>query len=301
DSSITDTGSAVSTTGTLSSAGNLSVNSNAFVVDATNKKIGIGTSTITSSITVDSSDSILDLGTFSDTNASMIIGKRARNTSASPDSVQNADYLLSIAGYGRGTTSYGQGASIDILATSTWTDANHSSAIAFNTVSTTASLERMRISEIGNVGIGTPLPSARLHVSGSFRLENGSEGAGKVLVSDSAGVGTWQVPGVIPTAILPNDAVNIDFSSTRFAKVAFTAPFSGNLMLSGLADGGEYSLLIFGAPGDVFNIDLSIGVILGNDIFSLMTGPPDDEDKMLLKIKKFGTEVIITKEWVDTL
>lgn len=42
-----------------------------------------------------------------------------------------------------------------------------------------------------NVGIGTPTPTANLHVAGSTRIENGSQGAGKVLTSDANGNATW--------------------------------------------------------------------------------------------------------------
>ena len=48
----------------------------------------------------------------------------------------------------------------------------------------------------GNVGIGTASPTTRLHVSsttpGAFRLQDTTQGAGYVLVSDANGVGTWQ-------------------------------------------------------------------------------------------------------------
>jgi hypothetical protein len=44
----------------------------------------------------------------------------------------------------------------------------------------------------GNVGIGTTAPSTKLHVAGSFRLENGTHAAGRILTSDAAGVATWQ-------------------------------------------------------------------------------------------------------------
>lgn len=47
-----------------------------------------------------------------------------------------------------------------------------------------------------NIGIGTQSPSTLVHiesvVSGAFRLADTTEGNGKVLTSDSNGVGTWQ-------------------------------------------------------------------------------------------------------------
>jgi hypothetical protein len=58
--------------------------------------------------------------------------------------------------------------------------------------SSTASNELMRIQGNGNVGIGTASPSTKLHVAGSFRLENGTQAAGRILTSDAAGVATWQ-------------------------------------------------------------------------------------------------------------
>jgi hypothetical protein len=52
-----------------------------------------------------------------------------------------------------------------------------------------------------NVGIGTATPTKKLHIVdgsglGGFRLEDGTEGSGKVLTSNATGVGTWQfAPG----------------------------------------------------------------------------------------------------------
>lgn len=44
------------------------------------------------------------------------------------------------------------------------------------------------------VGIGTIVPTSSLTVIGTFKLADGSQGAGKVLTSDSAGLAAWAAP-----------------------------------------------------------------------------------------------------------
>jgi hypothetical protein len=48
--------------------------------------------------------------------------------------------------------------------------------------------------QTGNVGIGTTTPTAKLHVKGNVRIEDGTQGAGKILTSDANGVASWQSP-----------------------------------------------------------------------------------------------------------
>jgi hypothetical protein len=50
------------------------------------------------------------------------------------------------------------------------------------------------VQQNGNVGIGTGAPTQRLHVAGSVRIVDGTEGVGKVLTSDANGRGTWTTP-----------------------------------------------------------------------------------------------------------
>lgn len=45
-----------------------------------------------------------------------------------------------------------------------------------------------------DVGIGTSTPAAKLHLVGDLLLEDGTQGAGKVLTSDASGLASWQVP-----------------------------------------------------------------------------------------------------------
>jgi len=58
----------------------------------------------------------------------------------------------------------------------------------------TGLIERMTISDGGLVGINNIDPQATLDVAGTFKLQNGSQGAGKVLTSDAAGNAVWQTP-----------------------------------------------------------------------------------------------------------
>jgi hypothetical protein len=62
-------------------------------------------------------------------------------------------------------------------------------------VSSSGGTTSLVVTEDGRVGIGTNNPSTKLHVyatqSGALRLQDGTEGSGKILVSDSNGVGTW--------------------------------------------------------------------------------------------------------------
>ncbi|MDA8242901.1 MAG: hypothetical protein M0025_02135 [Elusimicrobia bacterium] len=46
----------------------------------------------------------------------------------------------------------------------------------------------------GNVGVGTGAPAAKLHVVGSFELQNGSQSNGRVLTSDGSGLSSWADP-----------------------------------------------------------------------------------------------------------
>ncbi len=73
---------------------------------------------------------------------------------------------------------------------------NHETASIIFGTSTT---DRMIINSSGNVGIGTLVPSAQLHTTGSVRFEGaGSPGAGKILTSDALGNATWQSSSSIP-------------------------------------------------------------------------------------------------------
>ncbi len=58
---------------------------------------------------------------------------------------------------------------------------------------------------LGNVGIGTT-PDEKLHIAGSVKIVDGSQGVNKVLTSDASGVASWQnlqvLPGGVPSGVI---------------------------------------------------------------------------------------------------
>ena len=99
----------------------------------------------------------------------------------------------------------------------------------------------MVIKEGGNVGIGTTNPDAKLYVSGSVKIVDGTQGAGKVLTSDANGLGTWtSAAGGLTyfteaqSTASPNATVNVDsltaVASTTNADFAIVPKGTGALI-----------------------------------------------------------------------
>lgn len=97
-------------------------------------------------------------------------------------------------------------------------------------------VEGLRISTIGNVGVGTTLPLDKLHVAGSIRMVDGSQGVGKVLTSDVNGTGTWQTPVVSAWGLTGNAGTNDPAIPTTYGTSAITTGENW----SGTTDANDY-------------------------------------------------------------
>ena len=66
------------------------------------------------------------------------------------------------------------------------------------------------IGRMGNVGIGNTTPTAKLDITGQIRINDGTEGKGKVLTSDSSGLASWQYMAPPGTIIMYSGTWNFD-------------------------------------------------------------------------------------------
>jgi hypothetical protein len=128
--------------------------------------------------------------------------RRYRNTVASPQAVQSGDVIGLIAFVGYGTTGAYTGAQFVGYADGTWTDSSAPAYLLFRTTpsGSVTTLERMRITSAGLVGIANVSPSALLTLgtagttAGSISLAGATSGTCTIQVAAAAGTVTFQLP-----------------------------------------------------------------------------------------------------------
>ena len=154
-------------------------------------------------------------------------------------------------------------------------------------------VERMRIEgKSGYVGIGTAAPTANLHVNGTTRLVDGTQGAGKILTSDASGNASWQaVNATSRTRSVILDVASLDITAntsiypgSKATTLAFERPYLQ------LADGvmqqfqttmpipsdwngtSDFTLtVLYSSPGTSGNFDIN-SLYVTNDLDQDMTG-----------------------------
>lgn len=92
-------------------------------------------------------------------------------------------------------------------------------------ITNTSNTEMVTVMDDGKVGIGTATPTEKLEVAGSVKIVDGTQGAGKVLVSDANGKASWKnvaqytVKGTIPATAVSVPAV---IDATGQGAIAYT-------------------------------------------------------------------------------
>ena len=163
-------------------------------INSTNTgKVGIGTTAPNSKLTVSSNAAPLPSPTMPGTtllqfsagdasNTRLLIDsfaavpaidfRRANTSASSPSSIFLDDNIGQISWLGRGSTGYGAGvrASFRSSAAENWSDTAQGTYLSFSTTTKTtlSVVERLRISDSGNVGIGTIAPTQNLDVAGNI-------------------------------------------------------------------------------------------------------------------------------------
>lgn len=153
----------------INSSGNLAQNTN-FVFDGA--RLGVGTSTPIYDFELANDGGraaavATSYNSVAGTSANFI-GRRARGTKASPTAILTGDVIGNFSARGYGTTGFAAGATANMRfeAAENWTDtANGSNTTFFTTLNGgTAATEKMRLTGVGALGIGTTSPASKLHV-----------------------------------------------------------------------------------------------------------------------------------------
>lgn len=118
----------------------------------------------------------------------------------------------------------------------------YKNSLTFGTIANSSLVmtnEWMRITNAGNVGIGTSSPSQKLDISGKIRINDATQGSGKVLTSDATGTGTWNYPlNPIKTGAGSGISIanNNDHTYDNATIITITPTVSGTVLLQFNAD-----------------------------------------------------------------
>jgi hypothetical protein len=108
------------------------------------------------------------------TSVPAIVARAARGSEGSETAVQSGDRLASFRATAHDGTSWSSGAAgFEVLAAQNWTGAAHGTEMKFETTTngSASRTEKMRITNAGNVGIGTSTPAELLDVAGEIELD----------------------------------------------------------------------------------------------------------------------------------
>jgi hypothetical protein len=134
----------------------------------------VGQLTVSNAVNIiDTTNNIFTLTEYNDTDGAVIRAKRAKGTIAVPTVLQTNDCITGLRGFGyNGSAFVGPIGYMNIYASSNYSPNNTGTYITFGTTPSNSSSagERIRITDNGNVGIGTSSPATKLDVNGTINI-----------------------------------------------------------------------------------------------------------------------------------
>ena len=258
---------------------NQTLNSSAMSISSTSN-VGIGTQSPTAQFEVATTNGLSAIirrgGSAAQTPANLILQKTSGINAGTHGAVVNGDYVGRILFSASNGSSYlTNGADMVGYAAGTQSATNNGGGIFFRTVplnSVAQSIERLRIDENGNIGIGTPSPAAQLHTTGSVRLAGaGTPGTGKVLTSDASGNATWQ-PGAIATTVSNKTADYTITATDNGGVIVVNSATTVTLTVPSTLSAGFSCQIIQSGAGQVNVVGSGVTVTSALGMYSRTTG-----------------------------
>jgi hypothetical protein len=191
------------------------------------------------------------------------IGRRADGTLAAPTAILANDNIMAMQGRGYGTTGFSTAsrAYMKFFAAENWTDAAQGTYIDFATTpkGTASSVERLRILDNGNVGIGTATPASPLTVAGAIRSTTGG-----FVFPDATVQATAAVSGVAMTS--PDGSITVGGTATAptvaanpaMVQARVTGTCAAGTAMTGVTAAGAVNCGTIGAGGSLANVPVVV-------------------------------------------
>jgi len=278
-------------TGALTSDG-LTVDTNTLHVDATNNRVGIGTSSPTTALTV-STD-----------------GTEQLTLNRADASINAGNTVGTILFTGDDPSASQTGAKIQVLASQNWSTNAYGSHITFSNDSSGTLTERMRIDNSGNVGIGTSSPNNLLTLNSNtantaMTIQSSDSGVAAVVFGDQSDFSRGRV-------VYNNSSDSMSFETNNLSE-AMRISSSGLIYINGDGTGGRISgdgtgglvlqdgngrqsfKILSPASGssDAMTLDASGNLLVG-------TASSDDSTDGF-KVKSNGQKLTVTRDGAEPL
>jgi hypothetical protein len=241
-------------------------------------KLGVGTSTPFGILNLSSTSTAADRFAYFDNysnsaNGAGLVFRKSRGTVSSPSGVLTNDLLVNIGGRGFGASAFASSSRGQILFASAenWSDTAQGTNIRFLTtqIGTTATVEAMRIDDMGQIGIGTTAPGYLLDVNGNANI--GSTLNTPTLTTSNISIGgTIVVSSAQRFRSHPGTLAAVSFSSNNDPNTGFYFPVSDNV---GIATSGVEAIRIneigqvgIGNTNPAYRLDVTGNVNVSNNL-----------------------------------